>query len=191
MLDLPHATSELTCFMPPHDLPKGFSANQKRLWNPLENQKHRLCFAGISQAADQVQEGADELAQDAQEVVDDLEETFESAADAAAQQLATTADQFQSAAQGAADSASNFVDSLQSRQLLNQSTLKAAALIPESNTLVSLALVHDLPHDLTLVRDLPHDLALLHVLPHNLALVHELPHDLADPSGLGGVAHCA
>ena len=82
---------------------------------PLENQKHRLCFAGISQAADQVQEGADGLAQDAQEVVDDLEETFESAADAAAQQLATTADQFQSAAQGAADSASNFVDSLQSR----------------------------------------------------------------------------
>ena len=107
----------------------------------------RLCCAGISQAADQVQEGADELAQDAQEVVDDLEETFESAADAAAQQLATTADQFQSAAQGAADSASNFVDSLQSRQLLNKSTLTAAAFI-DSNTTVCLALVHDLPQDL-------------------------------------------
>jgi phosphoheptose isomerase len=80
-------------------------------------------------------------------VVDDLEETFESAADAAAQQLANTADQVQSAAQGAADSASNFVDSLQSRQLLNKSTLKAAALI-DSNSLVCLALVRDLPHDL-------------------------------------------
>ena len=109
--------------------------------------KCRLCCAGISQAADQVQEGADELAQDAQEVVDDLEETFESAADAAAQQLATTADQFQSAAQGAADSASNFVDSLQSRQLLNQSTWEAAALI-DFKTLVSQALVRDIPHDL-------------------------------------------
>lgn len=158
---------------------RGFQQIKNVSGRPLEKQHHRLYCAGISQAADQVQEGADELAQDAQEVVDDLEETFESAADAAAQQLATTADQFQSAAQGAADSASNFVDSLQSRQLLSQSTLKAAALIPDSNTLVSLTLVHDLPHALALARDLPCD----------LALVHDMPHDLADPSGLGIFAH--
>ena len=84
------------------------------------------CYAGISDAADQAQENADQFERDAQGVVDDIEEVFDDAAD-----------RVQSAAQGAADIAANFANSLQSG-LLTRCHVLQQSFVLLSHTVCSL-----------------------------------------------------
>lgn len=93
------------------------------------------CHVGISDAADQAQENADQFERDAQGVVDDIEEVFDDAADQAAEQLSNAADQVQSAAQGAADYAANFANSLQSELAICCHALQQIFLLPETAAL--------------------------------------------------------
>lgn len=102
---------------------------------PKPGQDVKTCHAGISDAADQAQENADQFERDAQGVVDDIEEVFDDAADQAAEQLNNAADQVQSAAQGAADIAANFANSLQSELAIRCHELQHMVVFSESAVL--------------------------------------------------------
>ena len=71
----------------------------------------------MQEGAEQLQQGADDLADQAADVAQDFEQNLEAAADSAAEQAADFASQAQATAQELADSASSFVSNLESMLL--------------------------------------------------------------------------